>query len=64
MTFVCFCVIIAQKGIDIMWIIITLFILYGLIQILPSVFATWSDQDYVRHLEDMGVFVDENGKEI
>lgn len=47
-----------------MWIIIALFILYGLIQMLPSIFATWSDQDYVRHLEDMGVFVDENGKEI
>lgn len=47
-----------------MWIIIALFILYGLIQILPSVFATWSNQDYVRHLEDMGMFVDDDGREI
>lgn len=60
----CFCVIIAQKGINIMWIIIALFILYGLIQMLPSIFATWSNQDYIRHLEDMGVFVDDNGREI
>lgn len=47
-----------------MWIIVALFILYGLMYTLPGIFATWSNQDYIRHLEDMGVFIDENGKEI
>ena len=53
-----------MKGEYTMWIIVVLFILYGLMYILPAMFATWSNQDYVKHLEDMGVFVDENGKEI
>ena len=38
---------------------IVIFILF-----LPSIFIAWSNMDYVRHLEDMGVFVDENGREI
>ena len=46
-----------------MWAIIILFIIYAIWQ-LPNVFATWSDMDYVEHLEKMGVFVDEDGKEI
>lgn len=44
-------------------IIIGLFIIYG-IYILEGSFATWSDMNYVKHLEDMGVFVDKNGREI
>lgn len=31
---------------------------------LPEIFSTYSDMDYVKHLEDMGVFVDEDGKQI
>ena len=31
---------------------------------LPSCFKQWSDPDYVKHLEDMGVFTDEDGHEI
>lgn len=41
-----------------MWIIIILFIIY-LIWQLPSAFRQWSDMDYIKHLEDMGVFIDE-----
>ena len=44
-------------------IIIGLFIIYGMYILLRS-FAMWSDMNYVKHLEDMGVFVDENGREI
>lgn len=44
-------------------IIIGLFIIYG-IYILEGSFVTWSDMNYVKHLEDMGVFVDKNGREI
>ena len=44
-------------------IIIGLFIIYGMYILLES-FAMWSDMNYVKHLEDMGVFVDENGREI
>lgn len=44
-------------------IIIGLFIIYG-IYIISRSFRTWSDMDYVRHLEDMGEFVDRNGREI
>lgn len=47
-----------------MWVIVALFILYGLMYILPGAFATWSNQDYIRYLEDMGVFIDEDGKEV
>lgn len=47
-----------------MWFIIILFIIYASLYIISSVMRTWSDMDYVKHLEDMGVFVDENGKEI
>jgi hypothetical protein len=31
---------------------------------LPHIFTTYTDMEYVKHLEDMGVFVDENGKQI
>ena len=31
---------------------------------LPYIFITYTDMEYVKHLEDMGVFVDENGKQI
>ena len=44
-------------------VIIGLFIIYG-IYIINRSFCTWSDMDYVRHLEDMGEFVDRNGREI
>lgn len=44
-------------------IIIGLFLIYG-IYILRASFAMWSDMSYVKYLEDMGEFVDENGKEI
>jgi hypothetical protein len=44
-------------------IIIGLFLIYGIYILRPS-FTTWSNMNYVKHLEDMGVFVDENGKEI
>ena len=30
---------------------------------LKDIFATWSDMDYVKHLEDMGEFIDREGKE-
>ena len=32
--------------------------------LLVPAFRTYSDMEYVEHLENMGVFVDENGKEI
>ena len=35
-----------------------------LIVCLPNIFTTYTDMEYVKHLEEMGVFVDENGKEI
>ena len=35
-----------------------------LIVCLPYIFTTYTDMEYVKHLEDMGVFVDENGKQI
>ena len=44
-------------------VIIGLFIIYGMYILLGS-FVMWSDMDYVRHLEDMGEFVDRNGREI
>lgn len=47
-----------------MYIIITLFLIYSLIMFLPNMLRTWSDMDYIKQLEDMGVFVDKNGKEI
>lgn len=31
---------------------------------LPYIFTTYTDMEYIKHLEEMGVFVDENGKEI
>lgn len=31
---------------------------------LPHIFTTYTDMEYIKHLEEMGVFVDENGKEI
>lgn len=43
--------------------IIILFIIYVVCQF-PSMFQQWSNMDYVKHLEDMGVFVDKDGKEI
>lgn len=35
-----------------------------LIVCLPHIFTTYTDMEYIKHLEDMGVFVDENGREI
>ena len=35
-----------------------------LIVCLPNIFTTYTDMEYIKHLEEMGVFVDENGKEI
>lgn len=35
-----------------------------LIVCLPHIFTTYTDMEYIKHLEDMGVFVDENGKQI
>ena len=31
---------------------------------LPHIFTTYTDMEYIKQLEEMGVFVDENGKEI
>ena len=31
---------------------------------LLHIFTTYTDMEYIKHLEEMGVFVDENGKEI
>jgi hypothetical protein len=35
-----------------------------LVVCLPHIFTTYTDMEYIKHLEEMGVFVDENGKEI
>lgn len=35
-----------------------------LIVCLPHCFETYTNTKYIQHLEDMGVFTDENGKEI
>ena len=35
-----------------------------LVVCLPHIFTTYTNMEYVKHLEEMGVFVDENGKEI
>ena len=35
-----------------------------LIVCLPNIFTTYTDMKYIKHLEEMGVFVNENGKEI
>ena len=31
---------------------------------IPHIFTTYTNMDYIKHLENMGVYVDENGKEI
>ena len=31
---------------------------------LPHIFTTYTNMEYIKYLEDMGVFVDENGREI
>ena len=46
------------------YIIIIISFIYGIYIILRASFTTWSDMSYVKYLEDMGEFVDENGKEI
>jgi len=46
----------------IFFIIILITILF--IVCIPHIFITYTDMDYVKHLENMGVYVDENGKEI
>lgn len=46
-----------------MTLIITIAIIF-LIVILPHCFETYTNTKYIQHLEDMGVFTDENGKEI
>ena len=46
---------------------ITLIIIFAIIVFivcLPHIFTTYTDMEYIKHLEEMGVFVDENGKEI
>ena len=46
---------------------IKLFIIIAIITLavcLPHIFTTYTDMEYVKHLEEMGVFVDKNGKEI
>lgn len=35
-----------------------------LIVCLPHIFTTYTDMEYVEHLEEMGVYVDKNGREI
>ena len=35
-----------------------------LVVCLPHIFTTYTDMEYIKHLEEIGVFVDENGKEI
>ena len=35
-----------------------------LIVCLPHCFETYTDMKYIEHLEKMGVFTDENGKEL
>lgn len=47
-----------------MSILILLFIIFVIVVCLPHIFTTYTDMQYVKHLENMGVFVDENGKEI
>ncbi len=44
-------------------IIIIIAIVIITLLFLPSCFRQWSDMDYVKHLEDMGEFTDENGRE-
>ena len=46
---------------------IKLFVIIAIITFvvcLPHIFTTYTDMEYVKHLEEMGVFVDKNGKEI
>ena len=46
---------------------ITLIIILAIIVLvvcLPHIFTTYTDMEYIKHLEEIGVFVDENGKEI
>lgn len=47
-----------------MLIFIITFIGILFIMCLPSIFTSYTDMGYIQHLEDMGVYVDENGKEI
>lgn len=45
-------------------ILIIIIAVIALLLFLPSCFKQWSDPDYVEHLEEMGVFTDEDGREI
>ena len=47
-----------------MSILIIIIAIIVLIICLPHIFTTYTDMAYIKHLEDMGVFVDENGREI
>ena len=47
-----------------MSILIIIIAIIVLIVCLPHIFTTYTDMEYVKHLEEMGVFVDKNGKEI
>jgi hypothetical protein len=46
--------------------LIFIIILIGILFIMciPHIFTTYTNMDYVKHLENMGVYVDENGKEM
>lgn len=47
-----------------MIILIIIIAIIVFIVCLPYIFTTYTDMEYIKHLEEMGVFVDKNGKEI
>jgi hypothetical protein len=55
---------ISNLEVTIMMILIIIIAIIFLIVILPHCFETYTNTKYIQHLEDMGVFTDENGKEI
>ena len=51
------------RGIIMIYLLIIIAIVV-LIVCLPHCFETYTNMKYVEHLEKMGMYVDENGKEI
>lgn len=47
-----------------MLILVCIIGIFALVICLPHIFTTYTNMEYIKHLEDMGVFVDENGKQI
>ena len=47
-----------------MGILILVIAIIVLVVCLPYIFTSYTDMEYIKHLEEMGVFVDKDGKEI